>query len=120
MKISFKKKSNPHRESLERRIQANEAYLETMVAGTKEYKLIQKALKNDYDELRKMDEPKVKLSDVVAILGVIVSAAGIGVNLATSLHRDKTRKDLGELAFKKEEIEGELKNGTDWSLAAKE
>ncbi len=120
MKIKFRKKTNPHRESLERRIQANEAYLETMVAGTKEYKLIQKALNNDYEELRKMDESKVKLSDIIAGLGVVATFATAGVTLYTSLHRDQTRKELGELAFRKEEIEGELKNGTDWSLAAKE
>ena len=36
-KLKFKKKENPHRESLERMIKTNEEYLETMVAGTKEY-----------------------------------------------------------------------------------
>lgn len=105
----FKKKVDPHKESLERRIASNEAYLETMVAGTEEYKMCQEALLRDYEELRTMNEHKVKASDVLAWVTLGVTAvAGIFVPLYGMNH-----------AYQKEEVEGELSNGKVWSLGTK-
>lgn len=118
--ISFKGKTNPHLESLERRIKTNEEYLETMVAGTEEYKAIQEALSKDYEEVRKMKEPKIKFGDIVAILGVGVSALGVLATVETSKRRDETKKEIAQLAYKKEEQENELKNGTVMNLAMKD
>lgn len=116
----FEKKTNPHLESLERRIKANEEYLETMVAGTEEYAAIQEALKNDYEELRKMTEPKFKMSDVIAALGVGATVLGVVAGVVTSERRDNTKKELAQLAYKKEEIDNDIKNGTVMNLAMKD
>lgn len=118
--FKLKKKVNPHVESLERRIKANEEYLETMVAGTKEYKDIQDAINSDYAELRKMTEPKIKVETVIAAVGAFATVAGVITNVIISERRDNTRKEIAQLAYQKEELESELKNGTIMSLAMKE
>lgn len=108
MKLKFKK-TNPHKESLERRIKANEEYLETMVAGTEEYEKIQKALVTDYEELRKMNESRIKASDILPWVTLGVTAiAGIFVPMYGM-----------NKAYQKEEVEGELSNGKVWSIATK-
>lgn len=105
----FKKKVDPHRESLERRIKANEEYLETMVAGTKEYEMCQLSLLKDYEELRKMNEHKIKMSDVLAWATLAVTAvAGIAVPVYGM-----------NKAYQKEEVDGELSNGKVWSIGTK-
>lgn len=109
MRIGIRKKSNPHKESLERRIKANEEYLETMVAGTKEYQLLQEALETDYERLDKMNQPKFKASDILPwatlaatmIVGAVVPVYGMNK------------------AYQKEEVDGELSNGKVWSMATK-
>ena len=120
MKISFKKTTDPHLESLERRIKANEEYLETMVAGTKEYKRIQEALARDYEERRKMMEPTIKFGDIMAVVGAVTGIVAIVANVVTSERRDNTRKEIAQLAYKKEEIQNEIKNGTVMSMAMKD
>lgn len=118
-RLCFKKQVDPHLESLERRIKANEEYLETMVAGTEEYEKIQKSLSMDYEERRKMTESKIKVGDVVAVAGVVMSALGIIANVVTSERSNNTKKELCELAYKKEELDNELKNGTVMNIAMK-
>lgn len=120
MKIKFKKKVDPHLESLERRIKANEEYLETMVAGTDEYKAIQEALKVDYEERRKMMEPKIKFGEVVAVVTAVTGIASVIATVVTSERRDNTKKEIAQLAYQKEELQNELKNGTVMNLAMKD
>ena len=109
MKLKLKKKPNPHKESLERRIKSNEEYLETMVAGTKEYEMCQEAILKDYEELRKMNEHKIKASDILPWVTLGVTAiAGIFVPMYGM-----------NKAYQKEEVDGELSNGKVWSLATK-
>ena len=102
------KRENPHKESLERRIKANEEYLETMVAGTEEYEMAQNALIKDYEELKKMNEHKIKASDILPWATLAVSVvAGIFVPM------------YGMNKAYESEAEGELRNGTVWGLATK-
>ncbi len=109
MNIKINKKSDPHRESLERRIRINETYLESMVAGTEEYDIIQHALLRDYEELRKMDESKFKITDILPWATLAVTAiAGIFVPMYGM-----------NKAYRSEEEEGKLKNGTVFNLATK-
>lgn len=119
-KFKLKKKVNPHRESLERMIKTNEEYLETMVAGTKEYKDCMDTLAVQYEELRKFDKPKINFGDVIGILGAIAAVGGVGATVATSIHRDNTRKELATWIYQNEELESNLGNGSIKSLATKE
>ena len=109
MKIKINKKVDEHRESLERRISYNEMYLEQFEPDTDEYEIIQKRLLSDYDELRKMDESKIKARDVLPWLTLAVTAiAGIFVPVYGM-----------KLAYRSEEEEGKLKNGTVFGLGTK-
>ena len=118
-RICFKKQVDPSLESLNKRIKANEEYLETMIAGTEEYEAIQKSLSMDYEERRKMTESKIKVGDVVAVAGVVISALSLVVNVVTSERSNNTKKELCELAYRKEEQDNELKNGTVMNIALK-
>lgn len=109
MKIKINKKTDVHRESLERRITYNEEYLESFEPNTDEYEIIQKRLLADYDELRKMDDAKIKAKDVLPWLTLAVTAiAGIFVPMYGM-----------NKAYRSEEEEGKLKNGTVFNLATK-
>ena len=105
----FSKKTNPHRESLERQIKDNEAYLETLVAGTDEYKKCQEAVFNGYEQLRKMDEHKIKASDVLPWVTLAVTAvAGIFVPVYGM-----------NKAYQKEEVDNDIPNGRVWTISQK-
>lgn len=112
MTIKFKKHTDPHLESVERRMKANEEYLETMVAGTEEYERIQKAIADDYELIKKMTEPKIKFGEVVAVIGAVTGIASVIATIVTSENNNKTKKEIANLAYQKEEIENQLKNGT--------
>lgn len=107
--IKLRLKSDPRRESLLRRIEINETYLESMVAGTEEYDIVQHVLLRDYEELRKIDENKVKAKDILPWISLAVTAvAGIVVPVYGM-----------KMAYRSEEVDGKLKNGTVFNLATK-
>lgn len=118
--FKFKRKTNPHRESLERMIKANEEYLETMVAGTKEYKECLEALTLQYEELRKFDKPKMSFGDVIGLIGAVAGVGGVVATVVTSERRDQTRKEIATWIYQNEELESNLGNGSIKSLATKE
>lgn len=107
--LKLKKKENPHKESIENRITANEAYLESLDAATEKYRNVQEVLMVDYEELRKMNQNKLNARDFLHILDIAIAAtAGIVVPLYGM-----------NKAYRSEEVEGKLKNGTIFNLATK-
>lgn len=102
-------KENPHRENLESRINSNEEYIQRFAPDTEEYEKVQQVLLKDYEELRKMDDNKKKLSDILPLATLVVTAiAGIVVPVYGM-----------NKAYRSEEVEGKLKNGTVFGMATK-
>lgn len=112
MKISFKKKSDEHIESLERCLKQNEQYMETMIAGTDEYEKLNAVVESQRKELYDLKKPKVGLKEVLEILAVVGTFTTAGVNLYTSLHKDKTKVELVDKVIYNEEGLNALANGT--------
>lgn len=119
-KLKFKKKIDPHREELEAELTANEQYLRTMVAGTKEYAMVYDAVKQQREELRAYGKSKISFGDVVAFIGALAGIGGVAATVATSVHRDETRKELATWIYQNEELDGKLGNGPIRNLATKE
>lgn len=119
-KLKFKKKTNPHKESLERALTANEQYLETMVAGTKEYELVNDAVQKQREALEAYDKPKFGFKEVIEVLGVIAGFAGAGATIYSTVHKDETRKEIATWIYQNEELDGKLGNGPIRNLATKE
>lgn len=107
--MSIFKKVDPHREQLEARITYNEDYIQKFTPETEEYDIIQQVLMRDYEELRKMDESKVKAKDILPWASLVVTVfAGIVVPVYGM-----------NKAYKSEEVDGKLKNGTVFGMATK-
>ena len=107
--MSIFKKANPHREQLEARIAYNEEYIQQFTPETQEYDSIQQVLMRDYEELRKMDESKVKAKDILPWASLVVTVfAGVVVPVYGM-----------NKAYKSEEVDGKLKNGTVFGMATK-
>ena len=105
----FNKKVDPHKESLEARIAYNEEYILNFTPETQEYDIIQQVLLRDYEELRRMEESKVKTKDILPLATLVVTAvAGIVVPVYGM-----------NKAYRSEEVEGKLKNGTVFGIATK-
>lgn len=120
MKISFKKQSDEHIESLERCLRTNEQYMETMVAGTDEYKKLNDVVESQRKELYDLKKPKVGLKEVLEILTIVGTFTTAGVNLYTSLHKDKTKVELVDKVIYNEEYLNTLANGTAKQVALKD
>jgi len=112
MKISFKKQSDEHIESLERCLRTNEQYMETMVAGTDEYEKLNEVVQSQRKELYDLRKPKIGFKEVVEIIMAVGTFTTAGVNLYTSLHRDKTKVELVDKVIYNEEYLNTLANGT--------
>lgn len=105
----FNKKVDDNINSLKARIRYNEDYIQNFTPETQEYDIVQQVLLRDYEELRKMEESKVKAKDILPWLTLAVTAvAGIVVPVYGM-----------NKAYKSEEEEGKLKNGTVFNLATK-
>lgn len=103
------KNNDEHKAQIEARIAYNEEYIQNFTPETQEYDIIQQVLMRDYDELRRMDEHKVKAKDVLPWLTLAVTAiAGIVVPVYGM-----------NKAYTSEEVDGKLKNGTVFNLATK-
>lgn len=107
--MSIFKKADPHREQLEARIAYIEDYIQQFAPETEEYDSIQQVLMRDYEELRKMDESKVKAKDILPWASLVVTVfAGVVVPVYGM-----------NKAYKSEEVDGKLKNGTVFGMATK-
>lgn len=105
----FNKKVDDNINSLKARIRYNEEYILNFTPDTQEYGIIQQVLLRDYEEIRKMEESRVKAKDILPLLTLAVTAvAGIVVPVYGM-----------NKAYKSEEEEGKLKNGTVFNLATK-
>lgn len=129
MKIRFGKKKEPtdrdrRKEWLISEMEQCQEYLKRTAPGSDDYQDFMDAWKAYNAELTAIEkadeEEKFHLKDILPWVTAIAAVGTPLVMLVTSLHKDKTRKELGELAYKKEELDGELSNGKDWSLATKE
>lgn len=119
-KLKFKKKEDPHRERLEKALTANEEYLLTMVAGTKEYELVNDAVQKQREALEAYNKPKIGFKEVIEILGVVAGFAGAGATIYSTVHKDNTRKEIATWIYQNEEIDNNLGNGSIKTLATKE
>ena len=105
----FNKKVDENIRGLKARIAYNEEYIQNFTPETDEYEIIQKALMRDYEEVRKMEESRFKATDILPWLTLAVTAvAGIVVPVYGM-----------NKAYRSEEEEGKLKNGTVFNLATK-
>lgn len=119
-KLKFKEKIDPHKEELEAELTANEEYLRTMVAGTKEYAMVYDAVKQQREELRAYNKPKIGFKEVIEILTVVGTFGGIGAGVYSTIHKDQTREKLATYIYQNEELESKLGNGSIKTLATKE
>lgn len=107
--MSIFNKPDPHRDQIEARIAYNEEYIQNFTPETQEYDIIQQVLMRDYDELRRMDEHKMKAKDILPWVSLAVTAfAGIVVPVYGM-----------NKAYRSEEVDGKLKNGTIFGMATK-
>ena len=105
----FNKKVDDNINSLKARIKYNEEYIQNFTPETDEYDIIQQVLLRDYEEVRKMEESKVKAKDILPWASLVVTVfAGIVVPVYGM-----------NKAYKSEEVDGKLKNGTVFGMATK-
>ncbi len=117
-KLTFKKKEDPHKAILEECLKTNEEYLRTMVAGTEEYDKVNKVVMEQREALMNYNKPKFGFKEIIEVLTVVASFAGIGASVYSTVSNNNTKKEIATWIYQNEEIDGKLANGSIKSIAS--
>ncbi|MBO7452219.1 MAG: hypothetical protein J6U54_17975 [Clostridiales bacterium] len=130
MKITFgKKQKEPTERELRKafirsEMKQIEEYMKSIAPGNEEYDVYHSTWQRWNSELMDIEkaenEDKFKLSDLLPWLTIALTAGGTVAGVYTSVHKDKTKKELGDMIYQKEEVEDALGNGKLYSLSTKD
>lgn len=113
--MKLKLKTNKEKEKLNYEIEQLQDYMRSLGPGD-EY---QTCLEELGTLMRIRDDMSFwhKLRDALPWLTLVATGFTTIATVYTGLHHDKTRMQIAELAWQKEEKESELKNGTVFSMS---
>jgi hypothetical protein len=129
MNIKFRREKKPtdrdrRKEWLISEMKNIEEYMKSLAPMSDEYDAYRDNWLVYNKELMALEEDenkkKFRIQDLLPWATLLVTAGGTVATVATSLHKDKTKEKLGELAYQKEEVDNELGNGRVYSLATKD